>query len=475
MPNYMQQYTLPPSQLRQSDPEGYKYIWEIVGGIPMSGTKPTGRSYAAVAVDTAGENLYIFGGNRWRDLDLCGAWIDWDQTDLSVQCTNALADILKINLATMETTEVITLTYPRAGAAMGFWENKLYIVGGLSVASRFTQNGTSSQQYIREDTTVQNSTQGILSVDLTQDLTLEINREANVNNIVANLPVPNITNPAYIQIGSKIYMFGGALCPTWTVTYTGEYWKSPNIDRWWNSYGNTAVAAWTNLLTANNPTAYVYDMETNSVESLPDMPITGNAYNRVVQSIQDPNILYISNCNGDFCTYNIEDKTYTKLADLTPTERDAALVSVSDNGYKVVSMGGTFGELHCEAYDVASGQIDLYPVDSYNKHGDRIIYAAGGTPYQVCGSNANFTTNSIIEMESYAMPAAEDSPIVGKIPAGTKYNGLYTLSLPGTNQITAAQQTASSDIYIRLGDYQTRVPYTIYLEDASTSTSGGNQ
>ena len=110
-----------------------------------------------------------------------------------------------------------------------------------------------------------------------------------------------------------------------------------------------------------------------------------------------------------------------------------------------MSRGGAFGELHCEAYDVASGQIDPYPADSYNKHGDRIVYG-GGTPYQVCGSNANFTTNSIIEMESYAMPAVEDSPIVGKIPAGTKYNGLYTLSLPGTNQITAAQQTASAEI-----------------------------
>ena len=98
----------------------------------------------------------------------------------------------------------------------------------------------------------------------------------------------------------------------------------------------------------------------------------------------------------------------------------------------------------------------------------------GNIPYQICGSNANFTTNSLIELKNYAMPAEEDSPIVGKIPSGVKYNGLYTLSLPGTRQITAQQQTSTEDIYIRMGDYQTRTPYTIYMEDAATSTSGGD-
>ena len=241
MPNYMQQYILPPSQLRQVDPEGYKYIWEIVGGIPMSGTKPTGRTYAAVALDTAGENLYIFGGNRWRDLNMYAAWVNWDQTEANIQCTNALADILKVNLATMETTPVIELTYPRAGAAMGFYNNKLYILGGLSVNGRFASVYYSANKtyYMQANTFVQDTTQGILEVDLSQDLSLDINREANVNNVIGNLPVQNITCPAYIQVGNKVYMFGGALCPTWGSPAAGAPGDQNSIDGWWSKYAYT--------------------------------------------------------------------------------------------------------------------------------------------------------------------------------------------------------------------------------------------
>lgn len=335
------------------------YRWTSAGTTVNSGF------WNSVCIDKDSQNIYSIGG--------CGKnysnYNYWNFFDTA----NRLDTISIYNINTKQTTE-INPSYPCTGCASGYYNGAIYLVGGwYSNGIRTTSNNSGTLYYYQWTSldivkyVLSGSDTGIVNI---QTLSTKIN------------------NPGYVQDGSKLYIFGGG-----TVTSIGDTHSGYN-----NTAINTNQAA---TFDGDQRRSYIFDMESECLNELPDLPIRGGLSIRCCKFEND---IFIRN-RTEFCKYNILTKKYTTLTSFDQTNSNdiPEIFPINIDGVDYICSCGGITSSYQQLYNIQSNTMiesilkfplrqDMRSVVYENKP-----YIMGG--YQATSPITNTSMNNIMTLE----------------------------------------------------------------------------
>lgn len=413
-------------------PENNKvqYEWKSVSKIPA-----TNRCGVAIQDDAYARNIYIIGGNTYP--------IEWNYPPMMApeQSSNS---IYKYNVDSGIIELFHTLSYKTFGSAVGYYNKKLFIIGGMQGTQYNPYSSTSGTRYYY----------GWATNPIIQRVDFSDEQSGITESKVQDLG-QNIINPSYCIVGSKIYIFCGC------------NFGSVGNNQWSGSYNvNTFHPTSHRPLwyDTSNKTSYVFDMETETLQSMSDLPIAGGAFTSCC-AIGD--IIYIRN-QTEFCKYDIGSSTYEVLTSFNGPSGENTypqLASYNYNGTDVViSTSGALDTAYGEIYTPSTNLIEEWQSPAYPRKLGKLV-TVNNVVYQTDGlCNASFNSNSISAMNNLPMGEIAPNPIVAKIPKGAFYHGLWNLYLTDGKKITVEEQLSDEDYYIRQGMYTTLKDYPLYIE-----------
>ena len=428
-----QKITIPASNKASSSENESIYEWQTVGKY-YSEAEEAGPM--AMGKDEDGNIILYVGGGISRQDAGWKTTFTYNQNFTSRDCKGS-----KYNLTTDTYSDLNDTAFFRAiCGAGGIWNGYFYASWGLYPGSSNTNNYY-AWPYAHT---------GIMKIDT---------NGSNTNLQLLSLP-QSLFKPAYCQNGSKLYIFGGAVM---TNTKLGQ--------------GTSGVTELSqdilNTLNADNRKAYVFDMETETMTGLPDLPITGGRY---VSICAYGDYIYIRNLT-QFCRLNLLTSEYEMLPpfqEFTEIYDTPEIIYYNMDGADVIlSMSGSLSTGYGECYNIGTNTISDWNYPCYPSQRFK-LFNIDNTLYMVYGS-MNVETNhglGVLKMVKKESQSLEVQPIVAKIPSGAYYHGLNKLEIPDLNlTINTTQQLATQDYYIKKGMYSYPTEYTIYLESKNDSSS----
>ena len=233
----------------------------------------------SVCIDEKSKNIYSIGG-------IGLTYLNYNYYNFfSVE--NRIDTISVYNVDTKKVTE-FNPSYPCMGCACGYYDGAIYLVGGWYAVSTSTASNSSGTLYYYQ----------YASLDIVKCVL------SGENAGIVNISTLNtkINNPAYVQDNDKIYIFGGGTVNT--------------IGNSHNGYNNSGVqAAHVATFDGDNKNCYVFNMNTETLESLPNLPITGGLSLRCCKVGND---IFIRN-RTEFCKFNILTKKFIILPSFDQT------------------------------------------------------------------------------------------------------------------------------------------------------------
>ena len=406
-----------------------QYEWKSLCKIPQM----TNRCGVATQDDAYGRNLYIVGGMLYPVEWNLPAMMSPDQT------TN---NVYKYNIETNQIELFHALSYKVFGSAVGYYNQKLFIIGGMQGTYYNAMNTSSGIRYYY----AWSSNRVIQKLDFSSSQTGIV--ESKVQDLSAN-----IIRPAYCTVGNKLYIFGGCNFGDQGQTQAGyniNTFVSTNNDQWFD---------------VSNKLCYVFDMDTETLQSISNLPFDNGGCNLSCCAIGDS--IYIRN-QSEFCRFDIGTSTYTTL---TPFDgpNDALsypeIATYNYNGTNVVlSLTGRSTVAYGEMYNPTTQLHTSWQSPAYPRTLGKLV-TVNNVIYQTDGlCAAGYNSNSISAMENLPMGTIAPNPVVAKIPSGAYYHGLWNLDLTDGKKITVEEQLSDEDYYIRQGMYTTLKDYPLYIE-----------
>lgn len=405
-----------------------QYEWKSLCKIPQM----TNRCGVATQDDAYGRNLYIVGGMLYPVEWNTPAMMGQDQT------TN---NVYKYNIETNQIELFHALSYKTFGSAVGYYNQKLFIIGGMYGIDNHTSSGGGGTLYWYGWTT----NQYIYKLDFNDSQTGIV--ESKIQDLSAN-----IIRPAYCTVGSKLYIFGG--CNFGSVGATNQGYNQ-------NNFGSRS-SLWSDV---SNKLCYVFDMDTETLQSIPNLPFDNGGCNLSCCAIGDS--IYIRN-QSEFCKFDIGTSTYTTLTPFDGPDDTSSYPEIAAYNYNgtnvVLSLTGRSTVAYGEMYNPTTQLYTSWQSPAYPRTLGKLV-TVNNVIYQTDGlCAAGYNSNSISAMENLPMGTIAPNPVVAKIPSGAYYHGLWNLDLTDGSSITIEEQQASSDIYIKQGMYTTFRDYPLYIE-----------
>ena len=330
-----------------------KMVWDSIGYTDTSNLFP------GICYDSTNNRVFIVGGNT------SGVTYSYYNFYAPSYTSNIIREI---SLNNNNTFRDITIDYRIMGCAAGYYNNYIYTIGGFrGERGEYISSSSRYFYYIYP-------MQVIYKYNITEN-----NTSAAITD-VSNLP-SNMTFPSYIQIDNNLYIFGGG--------------NAPAV----NTYSTSTTISQThiNAIEQDVRYAYIFDMATETLISIPPLPIQGGLNINCCYDGKD--YIYIRNAT-QFCRLNIRSLLYDKVTTLTLPEAvfNPEVYYAELNGHKYVMFmsGTTDNRLYSQVYDADLDEVidqqDDYVVSSTSYYksvmaSNDIVLSFGGRSLE-CTHNA---------------------------------------------------------------------------------------
>lgn len=426
--NTFEKVIIPQSTIINSDGVGERYEWQPVGKY-NSEARELGTMAVSKDPETGEKFLYINGGMYvqgygWKTSNT------YNTTYSNNVCQNI---IYNIDTNTFSNYSPANSTR-RFGGAGGYWNGGFYYMCGI-----YAGGGSSTSYPYRA-----------YPYALNNIFKCELN--ATEVAVTPNVVPTNFYQPAYCQKDNLLYIFGGApFVSNFSAVDSGSSALHANVMA---------------VMDSDNRKSYIFDMENQTLTSLPDLPITGG---RFVSACISGNYIYIRNLEK-FCRLNISTNEYETLPSfqtVTDTYVKPEIINFNDNGTDIIiSTSGSLTDEYAECYNILTNEITKWDYPAFPTQRFK-LFNIDNELYQICGSltTEDYHGLSVCKMVKKESTIKAERPVVAKIPAGAYYHGLQQLEIPELGlSIKTTPQLADKDYYIAKGMYSYPSEYTLYLE-----------